>query len=271
MTEIPAIPWVARENQRFLAILRAFDEAAWRRPSCCTGWSAAHVVGHMTLGARFYAAVVEAGRAGRLEPPFGAKDAAEFRKRRIGQMEELVALPGGERIARFEEAVGDLQAVFEAVPAEDLDKPAWHPRCPTPIRHFPGQRLYELILHEWDIRNTPEEDLHPAALGMAVEVLQERLPFFYNQSPVPGLEAAFRFETAAPSSAWGMKIRAGRAALRSGEGNAFDVRTSAPASDLILLTTGRADAAAKEAAGRLRIEGDRKKAEALAAVLFQPF
>jgi uncharacterized protein (TIGR03083 family) len=268
---IPAVPWVARENQRFIAILRGLDEEAWKRSTYCTGWSAADVVAHMTLGARFYAHVIPAGREGRLEMPFGAADLKGFwaYRDRIGK--ELAGLPGSERVDCFESAVWDLQSVFEAIPAEDLEKEAWHWMCPCPIHSFPGQRLYELILHDWDILNDPEADLHPDALGMATDILDFRLPFFYNNAPVPDLSGTFQFETENPARVWALKIEGGRAAPKSAQGVNFQAQFFAPAGDLILLTTGRAALSAKQSAGRLRIEGDRIKADALLGVLCRPF
>ncbi len=269
--EVPATPWVARENRRFIKILGGMDEAAWRRPTCCAGWTAADVVAHMTLGARFYAHVIRAGAGGALSMPFGAENLEAFWAYRKKTGDELAALAGSERVDRFEAAVSDLQEVFENLRPGDLDREAWHWMRPCPIRSFPGQRLYELILHDWDIRNRPEADLHPDALGMGVDILNERLPFFYNLRPAPGLAGRFRFETENPGRVWALEIRAERAASDDPGDGAFDARFFTSASDIILLTTGRADLRAKEAAGRLRVEGDRARAEALLDVLCRPF
>ena len=175
---IPSIPFVEHHNRLLISDLRAFGDSDWKRPSYCPGWTAAHVIGHMTLGAVFYAHVVRTGGEGILSPPFGAKDIPEFRAIRATRMEELAALP-------------------EA----DLDKNAWHPRCPTPIRFFPPQRFYELILHGWDIRNEPESSIIPEGLDHGLDILKERLPFFYNQSPDPALEGVLRLETTGPAHA----------------------------------------------------------------------
>ncbi|MFP6870128.1 MAG: maleylpyruvate isomerase N-terminal domain-containing protein [Nitrospinota bacterium] len=268
---IPSIPWVEKENRRFIAILCGLDEAGWRRPTYCSGWSAADVVAHMTLGARFYAHVIPAGIEGRLEMPFGAKDLESFWVHRDRVGAELASLPGGERVDRFEEAVWNLQAVFEAVRPEDMEKEAWHWMCPCPAHSYPGQRLYELILHDWDLRNDPEGDLHPDALGAAVDILDFRLPFFFNHAPDPELTGTFWFETAGPVRSWAMRVEAGSAHPVSPEEGVFDAEIFVSASDILLLTTGRADPVAKKAAGRLRIEGDIGLADTLLGVLCRPF
>ena len=268
---IPAIQWVERENRRFITILRNLDESGWRCPSYCPGWSAADVVAHMTLGARFYAHVIPAGREERFEMPFGAKDLKSFWAYRDRVGAELASLPGGERVDRFEEAVWNLQVVFEVIRPEDMEKEAWHWMCPCPVHSYPGQRLYELILHDWDIRNDPEGELHPDALGAAVDILDFRLPFFFNHAPDPELRGSFRFETVGPARSWAMRVEAGSARPVSPEEGPFDAEVFASASDIVLLTTGRADLGAKKAAGRLRIEGDSRLAGALLGILCRPF
>jgi uncharacterized protein (TIGR03083 family) len=268
---IPAVPWVARENRRLIAILRGLSEEGWRRPTRCAGWSAADVVAHMTLGARFYAHVIPAGRAGRMEMPFGAADLEAFWAYRDRTGAELASLPGGERVDRFEAAVRDLQKEFEAIRPADLEKEAWHWMCPCPVHSYPGQRLFELILHDWDIRNDPEADLHPDALGEAVDILDFRLPFFFNNAPDTGLTGVFRFETKDPDRAWALRAGGGRAGPVSPDVGEFDARIFSSAGDILLLTTGRADLDARMAAGRLRIEGDGQKAEALLRALCRPF
>lgn len=269
--KIPAISWVAQENRRFIEILRGLDAQGWKRSTHCIGWSAADVVAHMTLGARFYAHVIPAGMEGRLEMPFDAADLETFWDYRDRVGEELAALPGEERVDRFEAAVNDLQNVFEAMRPEDMEKKAWHWMCPCPIHSYPGQRLYELILHDWDIRNDPESGLHPDALGVATDILDFRLPFFFNHTPDLELSGQFRFETENPSRIWAMVIKDGHAQSISLETGPFDGRIFSSSSDILLLTTGRANLSYKMQTGRLRIEGDELRAERLMNILCRPF
>lgn len=268
---IPSISFVERHNRTLIAALRAFDAAAWARQSYCPGWTAAHVIGHMTLGAHFYAHTVEHGRAGELSIPFGAKDVPEFRALRTTMMEELVALPGAKRVDGFEAAAENLQKVFATIEPDDLDKPAFHPRGPTPIRYFPGQRFYELILHEWDIRNEPDASLIPEGLDHGLDILKERLPFFYNQSPDPDLECVVVLETTDPVHAWTVEIRDQKAVYLPDAASSPDVRLAAGGSDMIRLASGRADIAAKRASGELRVTGDEGMADAFIKILFNPF
>lgn len=268
---IPAIPWVESENRRFIGILRSLGEDEWRAPTRCTGWSVADVVAHMTLGARFYAHVIPAGRAGRMEMPFGAVDIESFWAHRDKVGTELAALPGGERVDAFEEAVWALQKEFEAIRIDDMNNEAWHWMCPCPAHSYPGQRLYELVLHDWDIKNDTDAELHSDALGMAVDILDFRLPFFFNNKPAPALSGAFRFETGRPAHAWAIRCEGGKAVPTPPDEDNFDARLYSSASDIVLLTTGRADYPEIKRAGRLRVEGNEKKADALMRALCKPF
>ena len=176
------VSWVEKENHRFISNLRSLSEQEWRAPTFCPGWCVADVVAHMTLGARFYAHVIPAGVVGRLEIPFGAADLESFWAYREKVGDELVALSGDERIDAFADAVWRLQEVFTGIRPDALNNVAWHWLAPCPIRTFPGQRLYELILHEWDIRNQPDRELSSQALPMAVDCLPERFLYLFQRA-----------------------------------------------------------------------------------------
>ncbi len=263
------IDCVREENHRFIARLRSLDAQQWRASTLCPGWNVADVVAHMTLGARFYAHVIPAGAAGRLEMPFGATDPESFWAYREKVGEELAALSGDARTDAFAEAVWRLQEVFEGVAPEDLEKNAWHWLAPCPIRTFPGQRLYELILHDWDVQNRPNDDLPADTLSLAVECLPERFVIFFGARGDAGLSASVRFETRTPARAWTLRVAQGRAEVS--DAAECDARIACGGSDLVLLTTGRARLEDLESAGRLRIEGDGAKALSVLDTLARPF
>jgi len=268
---IPSWSHVDFHNKLLISTLKEFDDDDWQKSSYCSGWTAAHIIGHMTQGAHFYKHTVRNGQDGVQSIPFGAKDISEFRKIRSIRMEELVALSGEERICRFQESVDGLQEAFAAILPDDLNKIAWHPRCPTPIHLFPPQRFYELILHGWDIRNEPEASITTEGLDQGVEILKERLPFFYNQTPDSNLEGVFRLETTDPAHAWVIEIQNRCATLRFPNETDADVRFTASASDMILLACGRADVLAKRSSGTLQIDGSEGKAKSFMNVLFGSF
>ena len=266
-----AVSWVVKENHRFIETLRDLSEQEWRAPTFCPDWCVADVVAHMTLGARFYAHVIPAGAAGRLEMPFGAENLKSFWAYREKVGDELVALSDDERIDAFAEAVWRLQEVFEGLQPDALDKKAWHWLAPCPIRTFPGQRLYELILHDWDIRNQPDGDLHASSLPVAVDCLPERFPIFFGARGDKDFRGTICFETNEPERIWALCIREGNSEILFADDGVCDARVICGGSDLVLLTTGRAMLEEKERMGRLHIEGDRAMAVKVLEVLSRPF
>ena len=268
---IPAIPLVHKENTRFINKLRCFDEERWKFPTRCPGWSVADIVSHMILGAQFYSHVILAGRAGKIEMPFGVNNIDSFWSYRDRVGSEISVLPGLERVEIFQDAVSTLQKEFEAICPEDMKKEAWHWMCLSPIHSYPGQRLYELILHDWDILDDIDAKLDSESIGIAVEILDFRLPFFLNNNPGKSLSGTFRFETKNPNHTWGMIVRDGHAESTSLDKEEFDVSISISASDIILLTTGRVNYLEKKKDNRLQIDGDQEKADTLMGLLCKPF
>lgn len=218
-----------------------------------------------------YTAVVEAAREGRMHIPFGAKNAEEFQEARESIINETLAMRGPERVDRLEEASERMFAVLHTVRPEDLDKRAWHRKGTTQVRYYINQRLYEIVIHTWDIGNDPEAPLPPGPLEAMTETLQERFPLCFHRMGRTEPSGRFRFEATDRDLAWGLEIQSGKAASFPDEGGPYEARLSASASDLLLLSNGRADAGARESAGRLRVEGNRDKAESLMSVLFRPY
>ncbi len=264
------IETIDSERVRLAAFFRTFSAEDWKKDTYCPEWDASQIVGHMTLGAQFYASTVENGLEGNHGFPLGASNREEFMALRTSIMDEIAALDGDALVDRFDEDTQKVIALFRSLGPADYEKTAWHRRGILPIPYFVIQRIYEFILHEWDIRNEPEAPLHSAALDLAADNLRLRFPVIYNTSPDLKLEGRFRFETTDTGHVWAMSIEHETARALDEAAGAFDVSLSAPASDMILMATGRADIEAKEASGAFRIEGETAKARALIPALFFP-
>ena len=206
-----------------------------------------------------------------MEPAFGAKNAEEFNALRVSIMKELAALPLAARVDRFEANSAELEQVFRRLTPADLEKNAWHRFGACPIRFYPIARLYEVFLHEWDIVNDPAAPLAPGGLDAAMAELPWRFAFFYGLRKGGAFEGRVRLRTSDAGDALGLAWEEGRAVVCPGDADGFTAEISAPRSDLLLLTSGRAKPAEKEAAGKLRIEGDRAAAEVVLGVLCAPF
>ncbi len=185
--------------------------------------------------------------------------------------DELAALSSDERIEAFAEAIWRLQEVFGKVCHDDLDKHTWHWLAPCPIRTFPGQRLYELILHDWDIRNQPDDALHVPSLSIAVDCLPERFLIFFGARGDKDFSGTICFETKEPERKWTLNIQVGHSEIVYAAHGDCDARVVCGGSDLVLLATGRASLDVQERTGRLRIEGDRAKAALVLEVLSRSF
>lgn len=268
---LPSIPVFEKEWRRVAAKFREMPGDEWEKPSFCGGWSKADALGHMTLGSKFYTDVLNSGLEGRVEPAFGAKSPEEFNILRTSIMKELAALPLAERMDRFEANSTELEQVFRRLTTADLEKNAWHRFGACPIRFYPIARLYEVFLHEWDIGNDPAAPLAPGGLDAAMAELPWRFEFFYGLRKGGAFEGRVRLRTDDAGDALGLAWEGGKAVALPGDADGFTAEISASRSDLLLLTAGRADAREKEAAGALRIEGDRAAAETVLGVLSAPF
>lgn len=268
---LPAIRWLAHENARFITQLRALSDADWTKPTFCPGWNAAQLIGHMTGGAVSYAERIRAARRGEVILSLGAETPEEFQAARDDITRKSVAMSPKDRIDWIEKSQDDLQAEIERLEPGDLDRDLWHRKGNTKARTFPAQRLYEVALHGWDLENDPDAPLETDSLDMLVEILESRLPLYFNRSGATGPAGVFRFETGKPDAAWEMAIAGGVASAIEGLSDSPDAVLSASGSDMVLLCAGRADRAQKTAEGSLLIEGNAQKASALMDVLFEPF
>ncbi|MDE0332981.1 MAG: maleylpyruvate isomerase family mycothiol-dependent enzyme [Nitrospinae bacterium] len=268
---LPEIPWLAHENARFIAQLRALSDADWTKPTFCPGWNAAQLVGHMTGGAISYAERIRAALRGEVIISLGAGTPAEFQAARDEITRKSIAMSPKERIDWIERSQDALQEEIERLEPGDLDRDLWHRKGNTKMRTFPAQRLYEVALHGWDLENDPDAPLETESLGALVEILETRVPLYFNRAAPGGNTGVFRFETSSPEAAWEISIADGEASTLDGLSSSPDAVLSASGSDMVLLCAGRADRAQKIADDSLRVEGDSQKAAALMDVLFRPF
>ena len=178
---LPSIRWLAHENARFIGQLRALSDADWTKPTFCPEWNAAQIVGHMTGGAISYAERIRAARRGEVILSLGAGTPEEFQacaRRNLPKIRRHVSKRSN-RLDR-EEPGRPPGAEIERLEPGDLDRKLWHRKGDTLVRTFPAQRLYEVALHGWDLENDPDAPLKTDSLDMLVEILESRLPLYFN-------------------------------------------------------------------------------------------
>lgn len=265
-----SVYWLQRETKRFISSLQTFDETAWSRPSFCPGWTAAHVIGHLTGVAISHAERIAASREGRIILSLETDTMHTLQARQQSMIDEIVALPDGERLARFEDASDRLQAIFNSMRPEDLYRPVWDPKGVILVRHLPGRYLFDVVLHEWDIRNAPDAPLTSDALGTMLKGLVYHLSSNYEKANKTEISGSIRFQVTDPAYAWGLFLEGRHAFSVPADTGKFDTTLTATASDMLLFATGRADFQSKQADGRLRINGNRTKSETMLRRIFLP-
>lgn len=258
------------ECTRLAIQFRGFSEARWKRGTYCPDWCASQIVGHLTGSAQFYISTIKNGLENNYGFPLGASDREEFLSLRTSNMNEIATLKGGALVDQFEKDTKELVALYRSLEPEDFEKFAWHKRGVLSIRYFVIQRIYEFLLHEWDIQNKPGNPLHPDALEVAARNLRIRFPIMYNTRNAPKPDGRFRFETTDTGHVWAMSVKNGKASNLTDLSRKFDVSIFSSASDILLLSTGRTDVKAKKKSGALRIEGDADKACSLFPAIFYP-
>ena len=234
-------------------------EADWTKPTFCDEWNAAQLIGHMTGGAISYAERIRAARRGEVILSLGAGTPEEFQAARDEIARKSIAMSPKERIDWIERSQDDLQAEIERMEPGDLDRDLWHRKGNTKARTFPAQRLYEVALHGWDLENDPDAPLKTESLGALVEILESRIPLYFNRSGATGPAGVFRFETSSPDAEWEISIAGGEASVLKDLSASPDAGLSAPASDMVLLCAGRRTARRKSKTAPCGSKGTRKK------------
>ena len=149
----------------------------------------------MTGGAISYAERIRAARRGEVILSLGAKTPEQFQAARDAITRKSIAMSPAERIDWIERSQDDLQAEIERLEPGDLERDLWHRKGNTKARTFPAQRLYEVALHGWDLENDPDAPLETDSLGAMVDILESRIPLYFNRSGANGPSGVFRFET----------------------------------------------------------------------------
>ncbi len=257
------IPFLSEEAERQAAAFRSWTAKDWKEPTFCEGWTRKHVVVHLTLGADFYEKVISGGLKGVTHPPYGAADKKEFLQKREPQINRLLALPPDALVDEFEMGYRRFVRLVKSLGLEDLREPAWHPMGLIPVGHFAGMRLFELALHDWDVRAI--EDPAATLRGNLLTPLLRAYPLmqirFLNLRPAAEApEGTFRFHPN-EGAPWAIAVRQGLA--EEVETKDADTEVTGEGDAFIFHTSGRLSWREAEKQGRLSIGGDREKAEKL--------
>ena len=254
-------------NRAFLADLEALPAEAWSRPSDCAGWTVAHVVVHQAQVAELLADSLERGRAGDPGPPRKAAEGVQaWRAWRAGEQARRAGQPPAVLLREYRASVDALERALDATAgAEDVR--AWHPVGPQTPAWLADQWLFELALHDWDIRvaSDPAADLRPEALAAFARTLPARLGRGFSRADDPALAGRYRIELdSSESFGWSVRVGDGRVDSPSEDATPPDTTIRSDPAAFGLVMTNRRPVTDFEPSGRWRAEGDVARAGAFA-------
>ena len=243
--------------------LHTLSADAWHHPSACAAWEVCDVVGHLTLGAEFYASTVARGVQGDTAPPAGAplpgvRGGSPHRpsaRLRIGNVWETNCLPPSRD--GLLSSTNSCRASARRIGRN----PAIIPSGSARHSSLSPCGSLELAMHAWDIQS---------ALDPTAALFPDSLPVFMER--VPGIVSLLRMQpdarrlvplrchftvTGAVPSQYDLLMTADQVRMEPGGATAADVTCRCDTETFVLLMYGRLAPQAAVVNGRLVVEGDR--------------
>src|SRR5262249_47750081 len=165
---------VIAESERLTQYLTTLPPEAWSKPSACDRWEVRDVVTHLAGQAEYYAAWIARSMQGDASTPegfpaAGSANAASYAEgsaqRVLARREQL----GDQVLSAFITATAQLNHRLTSLGPQDWEKPHFFNSLGlAPLRFRPALRLFELVLHGWDIRSRLEANVHLPAESLPV-------------------------------------------------------------------------------------------------------
>ena len=138
------------------SLCRDLEEAQWRAPTDCPGWSVQDQLSHLT-GA-------EASILGRPRPDHLPQDTS-FVRNEVGQNNEVLVdwrrgFPGSEVLEEFIQVTGERMQFLNALTPRDFDQAMDTPIGPGTLRDFLSIRIFDAWVHEQDMRRALDAPGH---------------------------------------------------------------------------------------------------------------
>ncbi|MCC6179296.1 MAG: maleylpyruvate isomerase N-terminal domain-containing protein [Chloroflexi bacterium] len=264
--------WAAEDLQKaFLIDMEALREEDWARPSDCAGWTTASVFVHVIQVAELLADSLARGRAGDSGPPplVAELGVQGWRAARAERMQQAVSLPASELFGWYTRAATALAHELDAVESAPADARGWHPIGPQPLAWVVDQWLFELALHDWDIRvcQDPSATIRPQAQAAFARTLPARLARGFQGAEDASLAGRYRFELQSdPPHTFRVVVGAGQLqVLPEAEiADNPDITIQTDPTAFALVATGRRPVDRFESTGRWETRGDTKRAAGFA-------
>ena len=247
-------------NRVFLADMEALPAATWQQPSDCAGWTIAGALIHLAQVAELLGIAWRAARAGDPgPPPLAAKEGVQaWRAARGARLQEALTQSPGELLAWYRRAHAALDAELGAIPGTDPSARGWHPIGAQTLAWVQDQWLFELALHDWDIRVAldPASEVRSSAQAAFARTFPGRLARGFGGGDDPALAGIYRVELQAdPPLAFDVRVGSGGLTIVPEGGDpAATIQTDPSA--FALVTTNHRPLDRLDSAGRWRVTGD---------------
>jgi uncharacterized protein (TIGR03083 family) len=254
----------------FLADMRALPTEAWQKPSDCDGWTIAGAFIHVIQVAELLGDSLARGRAGDPGPPplAAAEGIQAWRAARTARQQQALTQSPAELFAWYDQAGGAINAELDAIPAAPPDAQGWHPVGAQPLAWVQRQWLFEMGLHDWDIRVAldPSADIRASVQPALARTLPERLGRGFNGADDPALAGAYRIEMSSdPDLAVTILVGDGAVTVATADdGSAPTATISTDPAAFALVMTNRRPVEQFVGAGRWSATGDTARAAAFA-------
>jgi uncharacterized protein (TIGR03083 family) len=245
---------IAQLDAAFQAELAVLPADTWSQPSDCAGWTIAAAVIHCAQVAELLGDGIRRGRAGDPGPPPLA--ATE------GVQQEALSRSPAEILAWYREASTMISQQLDAIPSAPADAKGWHPIGAQPLGWVQDQWLFELALHDWDIRVAldPAAEIRPEVQSAFARTLPARLGRGFNGADDPALAGTYRVEMRC-SEPYTVTFQVGGGSVAEVEAASTpDVTIVTDPAAFALVMTNRRSVDRFAPAGRWQTDGDAEKA-----------
>jgi uncharacterized protein (TIGR03083 family) len=248
--------------------MQALPAAAWEQPSDCDGWSVAGAFIHIVMVCELLQDSLARGRAGDPGPPLAAKEGVQaWRAARGERLKLALTQPPAELLAWYDRARAAMSAELDAIPGAAADAQGWHPVGARPLAWVQDQWLFELALHDWDIRVAldPTADIRSSIQAAFARTLPDRIGRGFSAGDDPAVAGTYRVEVSGdPPLTVSVQVGNGGVTVLPDDGGTPTATIQTDPTALGLVTTNRRPVEQFVTAGRWRATGDTARAEAFA-------
>ncbi len=269
MTTMSVIDAAGALSRTFVADMEALPVGTWEQPCDCTGWTIGGAVIHLCQVAELLGDSITRGIAGDDGPPPLAATAGipAWRAHRAEVMKASLTLPPAELLEWYRRAVVALNDATDAIPNAPVEARGWHPVGPRPLAWLLDQWLFELALHDWDIRVAldPTAEVRAAIRDAFGRTLPARVGRGFSRADDPALAGRYGVVlTGDAPYAFVLVVGDGRVEDRPDDGAPADATIRTDPHAFAVVTTNRRPVDTFEGTDRWRVEGDAARAHAFA-------